>query len=703
MQLMGRIASDTMQKQQEHLQLLYMVNDMLRQADADGLNISVILPRILRVAAVELDASSGSIIIADASSGVEYSWNVEGDDSYQTHYLPFIDEVMEHGIAGQAVRSHQTICIKNTLVDPRWWRRPDHITAQEPWSAICTPLIARKRAIGAITITKQGIGQFDASDVNLLEALARQAASNIENARLHTTTQRQLREAELFNAASKAINSSLDVNEIMQSMLRQMNELLNAEAISVALVEGDELVYRLAEGAGKDEIVGLRLPRNYGITGWVMENAEPVLVNDPQKDARFTTIGDRRSGLRTDAIICAPLEANERVLGTIQAINPPNGMFLHDDLRVLSRLASLASSAIDKSDQYHKTQAAEARYTNLFEDSIDAIIITDLEGTIREVNRRVRSFLKYKRRDLVGRSIDTLHRGDIFAEGRAVVAESVGKVHVMQRRVMTQDEQLIPVEIHVKRTRDGDYDELQWIYHDISKQVELEQMRDDLTAMLFHDMQNPLSNVISSLELLDDDLLPKDIDPIASMMVTVAYRSSQRLRHLIRSLLDINQLEAGHPIHEQRCVPIAEIFEFVALMMEMPMQTKGMTLALEITGELPPLHVNKDMIERVIINLVDNAVKFSKRGDTITLAAVLDTSNKYVEISLADEGPGIPAKYRRSIFEKFYRTPNNTSKGIGLGLAFCRLAVEAHGGGIWVTEAPSGGAQFNFSIPADRC
>ena len=700
---MGRHVANTMQKQQEHLQLLYVVNDMLRQAEADGLNISVILPRILRVAAKELDASSGSIIIVDADSGVEYSWNVDGSDSYQTQYHPFIAQVMEHGIAGQAVRTHMTICIGNTLEDERWWRRPDHATAREPWSALCTPLITRQRAIGALTITKRGVAQFDSSDADLLRAIATQAASNIENARLYTTTQRQLREAELFNAASRAINSSLDVNEIMQSMLRQMNELLNAEAISVALVEGNELVYRLAEGAGKDEIVGLRLPRNQGITGWVMENAEPVLVNNPQQDNRFDKSGDQRSGQSTKAIICAPLEANDRVLGTIQAINPPDGNFLSDDLRVLVRLASLASSAIDKSDQYRKTQAAEARYTNLFEDSIDPIIITSLDGVIQEVNRRVRTFLQYERAELVGRSIDLLHRGEIFSEAHTALAENIGTIHVVQRRAITAGNGSIPVEVHVKRTRNGSHEELQWIYHDISKQVELEQMRDDLTAMLFHDMQNPLSNVISSLELLDDDLLPEDVDPIASMMVTVAYRSSQRLRHLIRSLLDINQLEAGHPIHEQRCVGVNEMFDFVSLMMEMPMQTKGMTLKTVAPDDLPPLMVNKDMIERVIINLVDNAVKFSKRDDVITLSAHLNSAKNFVEISLADQGPGIPAKYRRSIFEKFYRTPNNPSKGIGLGLAFCRLAVEAHGGGIWVTESASGGAQFNFSIPADRC
>ena len=687
-------------RQHEHLQLLYIVNDMLRQAEADGLNISVILPRILHVAAVELQASTGSIIIIDKARSVEYGWHVDGNTNYETDYVPFVEEVMAHGIAGIATETQQPVSIQNTLTDERWLPRPNHATAVEPWSAVCAPLIARRRTIGAITLTKAGVAQFSQEDVDLLVAIGNQAAVNIENARLFAESQRQLSEAELFNTASKAINSSLNDNEVMRSMLSQMNELLNAEAISVARVDGDELVFTVADGDGAAEIVGLRVPRNVGIVGWVLENREPVLSNSPQNDPRHIRTGDQRTGTNTKAMIVAPLEANGRVMGTIQAINPPSGVFSADDLRILVRLASLASSAVAKSEQFMLTQAAEARYTNLFGDSIDPIFITDLNGIITEMNQQAVGFLGHSREKLIGVSIDTLHRQPIFELAGGLVGDVTGRIEVMQRHAIPNDATPIPVEIHVKRTFGPTHDEMQWIYHDISKQVELEQMRDDLTAMLFHDMQNPLSNVISSLELLEDDLLGDDIDPVAQMMVTIAHRSSQRLRHLIRSMLDINQLEAGHPVHEMQRVTVQSLFDYVAEMMEVPLQTKGLILDQQIDDDLPTIYVNSDMISRVIINLFDNAVKFSKRGDTISLiAALTDAENPTIAFSVSDEGPGIPATYRKSIFDKFYRTPNNTSKGMGLGLAFCRLAVEAHGGTIWADEAASGGAKFVFTIP----
>ena len=679
-----------------HLRTLYIVNDMLKQAEADGLDINYILPRILQVATMELGAQMGSIIIVDPEQNVEYGWSVDGQNSYQIHYIPFLADVVRKGIAGLAMRSQLTVRIDNTLTDDRWLARQDHVTSKEAWSAVCTPLIARQRSIGALTITKPGVRQLALDDIHLLGAIAAQAAVTIDNARLYAATQRQLREAELFNEASKAINSSLETNQIMHSMLVQMNELLNADAISIALVDGNELVYTVASGVGAEEIVGLRLPSNQGISGWVMEYAQSTLVNSPEQDPRFHRSADIRTGHRTYAMICAPLEADGRVLGTLQAINPRNGHFSQDDLRILVRLASLASGAIAKAEQYALAQAAEARYLSLFEDNIDPIIITDSIGIIREANHRVGSMLGYNRHQMIGESINILHQEDISLHIPRIFEDINNKIEIITTLALTKQKKIIPVELYLKRTLGN---ELQCIYHDISKQVELEQMRNDLTAMLLHDLQNPLSNVISSLELLEMELPPDEgEESIARVMINVAYRSSHRLRHLIRSLLDINQLEAGAPIHELTSISVAEIIHEVADVMGASLERKGLVFCPIIAPDLQDVYVNQDMIERVLINLVDNAIKFSKRGDVLTVSAE-PYSDTHLRVSLSDQGPGIPAQYRQSIFDKFYRTPNNTSKGIGLGLAFCRLAVEAHSGRIWAEEATGGGAQFNLTLP----
>src|SRR5690606_18414390 len=137
---------------------------------------------------------------------------------------------------------------------------------------------------------------------------------------------------------------------------------------SIALVDPqqDELVYTVAEGAGAEAIVGLRVPSNQGVSGWVMKVGEPTLVPDMEKDSRFYPEGDRRTGQVTRAMICAPLRVKDEVLGTIQAINPRKGPFTENDLQLLVNLANLASSALNNAQQFAATQAAEERYLRLF-------------------------------------------------------------------------------------------------------------------------------------------------------------------------------------------------------------------------------------------------------------------------------------------------------------------------------------------------
>ncbi len=673
----------------ERLQMLYNVHELLKQVESEGLNIDTILPEVLHMSAQQLDATEGSIIVVNAEMEIEHVWFTEGNPTET-----FIDDILTRGLAGWVIRNQKPYIIHDTRSDPHWLPRPGHITTTEAWSVICTPFISGHQAIGALTIHKAGKKQFDEQDLSLLIAISNQAAITIENARLLEQSRRQLRVTDLLFEASKVINSSLDIAEIMKLLLAQMNELLNAEAISIALVDHqtNELVYQVAEGIGRDKIIGLRLPSNQGISGWVMENNEAVIVTDAGKDSRFNVEADRRTGHQTRAMICAPIHSKGEVLGTIQAINPTRKMFTRQDLDLLVNLANIASSAITNAQQFARTQAAEARYTGLFQDSVDPIILTNLDGQIVEANRRAFEFFGYQREEMLSKDINQLHSAVKALPDAHMI--KLNQVNHFQSQAITRDKVYIHVDVYVKRTRFNDGELLQWIYHDISQQVELEQMREDLTAMLFHDLQSPLGNVISSLELMRNEI----DDELILSMLDIASRSSQRLQTLVRSLLDINQLEAGHPVRTQEAVCIESLFDYVWEVEQPNLERRAIELVREIAPNLPKLYVDEDMIRRVLINLVDNAMKHSRTSQKITLIARKE--GDMLLLGVGDQGVGIPEEYRHKIFEKFQRVKKDASaKGLGLGLAFCRLAVEAHGGRIWVEDAPNGGAQFNFTLP----
>jgi signal transduction histidine kinase len=270
---------------------------------------------------------------------------------------------------------------------------------------------------------------------------------------------------------------------------------------------------------------------------------------------------------------------------------------------------------------------------------------------------------------------------------------------VLKNQVVTKIRELIHVEVYAKRTLSENTEFLQWIYRDISKQIELERMRDDMTAMLFHDLQSPLGNVITSLELLQMEI-PPESDETLQMMLDIAMRSSQRLQTLVRSLLDINQLEAGHPISNRTTVDVYKLVDEVYEIERPHFEKREIKFVRQIDSNLPFIHVDEDMIRRVLINLVDNAIKYGYDSDEITLMITAVPEKAKIYFSVRDQGSGIPPQYRQTIFDKFERIQRESeSKGLGLGLAFCRLAVEAHNGRIWVSDAPGGGASFNFNLP----
>jgi signal transduction histidine kinase len=224
----------------------------------------------------------------------------------------------------------------------------------------------------------------------------------------------------------------------------------------------------------------------------------------------------------------------------------------------------------------------------------------------------------------------------------------------------------------------------------------------NIAAILVHDLQGPLANVLASLELLQTEVASEDKSSPA-LMIDIATRSSKVLESLINSLLDISRLEAGQEITELELVAISEIIDFVADVEGPVLEQRQVTLVRELEPNLPLINANVNILQRILLNLFDNAMKVSKQNQKITVSAYLDDNEDFVSVCVLDQGPGIPEAYHERIFEKYERLESaSTSKGLGLGLAFCKLATEAHGGRIWVENTQDQGACFCMILPVEN-
>jgi signal transduction histidine kinase len=217
--------------------------------------------------------------------------------------------------------------------------------------------------------------------------------------------------------------------------------------------------------------------------------------------------------------------------------------------------------------------------------------------------------------------------------------------------------------------------------------------------MIFHDLRSPLGNIISSLEVLRESLIGDD-ETIQSVL-SIASRSSRRASRLVESLLDLDRLEGNQAVLNKTDTSIGALIAEAVEEVHPTAEAKGQFLRMELAPGLPTVQMDVDMVRRVLINLLENAIKFSRGGDLIQVSVKQD--GEYLQIAVKDSGVGISPKDQERIFEKFTRLGRHErSKGLGLGLAFCRLAVEAHEGRIWVESEEGEGSTFAFTLPYDH-
>jgi PAS domain S-box-containing protein len=345
---------------------------------------------------------------------------------------------------------------------------------------------------------------------------------------------------------------------------------------------------------------------------------------------------------------------------------------------------------------YEQLQEAHQSYRDLFEDSIDAILISDRGGRIIQANRQATRMAGMTEGELQEMMIEDLHRPDWGVLGESFKHVDEGETLGYESEFGLEDDKGLPIEVQVRKVLFEGNENLQWFMRDISERKVLETLREDLGAMIYHDLRSPLSNVLTSLDMMKT-ILPLDQDETLKSILAIVDRSASRVHRLVNSLLDINRLETGQSITDLQEVAIQELVAEVIEVVQPVMDSKSQRLVVDLDGE-PRIWVDQDMIRRVLVNLVENAVKYSPLDTDVTIRT--EQRDGEIVFRIMDQGPGIPPEMREAIFSKFTRLQGeNMPKGIGLGLAFCRLAVEAHGGEIWIEGREDGGSVFLFSLP----
>jgi len=236
---------------------------------------------------------------------------------------------------------------------------------------------------------------------------------------------------------------------------------------------------------------------------------------------------------------------------------------------------------------------------------------------------------------------------------------------------------------------------------DMTEERALARLRDDMTHTMVHDLRNPLTSITASLNMMAGGFL----GPLTSEqheVMQIAQHSSERMMKLVNAILDVSRLENGR-------MPLALVdfslpdLAVESLQAQRPLaQEKGLRLEVAMSPALPFVRADRSLILRVLQNLLGNAIKFTPCDGVVRVAARVveeQTSQPVILVSISDTGPGIPLDIQSQLFQKF-ATSGQEEHGSGLGLTFCKLAIEAHGQRIWVDSPPGEGATFTFTLAA---
>src|SRR4026208_1406399 len=587
------------------LELLYHVSREL----ATALDLRTVLQRVLYEALQNVGGERCSIVVLDDAGKAVDATIVYGKQVHE-HTTQQMRDTMERGLAGWVTRDHKGVLVLDTSKDDRWLMRPDDaVDRSGAKSAICVPLQAREKLVGVLTLVHPTPNAFLEEQLDLMQAIADQAGVAILNARLYTESQRQARVMTALAEGAAAMNASLRMEDVYQRTLIQMMQALQVETVALGMLDGEHIIFRAAAGHNAGNILGRKIALGDGIAGSAARDGRGVVVQNVAQDKHYSE-ADKFGGVEMRSVVVAPIQAQGRVIGILEAINPVARSFDPDALLVMTGIGGLAGTTIQNAQLFERLQGAHQRYRELFDDSIDPMFITDWEGHIIEANRQAVLLSGYTDETLRTLTIDQVHEVNWNKTGMEFETLRENHTCSYESSLHMQDDSHSPVEVYARRVEFEETDSIQWILRDITERKELDGLREDLTAMIYHDLRSPLGNIVSSLDVLYS-MVPEDDKETVLSILKIAENSTDRIQRLVSSLLDVNRLESGQPVMDQKVVDSLALIKEAVEDVKPVVTGRRLILQLDLPDALPPIWVDEDMARRVLINLMENSVKFT--------------------------------------------------------------------------------------------
>ena len=673
------------------------------RATAEGLSLDDTLQAVLDVAAQLTGAERGSLFLLNASEEVTDSLlTYRGVTPDERHDI--VRRVMDRGLSGWVVRHREGVLIADTAQDVRWLSAPGD--SYPVASALGVPIISGPALVGVLTLSHTQANRFKDEHLTLMKAAADQIALALRNAQIYDQQREMARNQAALYGVMRAVGEQLNPPSVAGAAVEAIVRLVgpaNWSRVSLALPDDERSAWVAYTHKGDSPLtVGQAHDMAEGIVGRAFSSGQTQSVPRVGGDPDYHT-GDPD----TRSELAVPLRHGDQVLGVLNLESDQPQAFGPADRQLAESLADAVALVLDNANLYQAKAGESSRLQALIKASRDGIMLS-VARRLLVVNAPALNLLRLSGtpEDWLGCSV-----AEVFQAMRHYAPQPVHTLLAATRQVELGNEppsegefEIAPRTIHwlsLPVMSEGQPLGRLLVLRDVTEERLVEKMREDLTHTMVHDLRNPLTNIRMALELLTQvSNRPGAPAPDAQQreVVSIALNSTQRMLSLVNAILDVNRLESGQMPLVREPLPLYEAVTDVFRMQLPLVMEKNLRLENLVPADLPTPYVDGGLVRRVLQNLVGNSIKFTPDDGNIQVSAAVAPDGARVQVTVTDSGPGLPPEVRGNLFQKFV-TGRHRERGSGLGLAYCRLAVEAHGGRIWASSEPGRGAVFHFTLP----
>ncbi len=400
---------------------------------SDSLSLDVLIPRLMEVVTETMGADRSSLFLLDTERGELFSRIMQGNTMGEVRFPATM------GVAGSVLASGKGVIVPDAYAEPLFNRDMDVRTGYRTRNLLCVPIRNRRHEVIGITQALNRLeGDFDLDDLQMLEALAQQAAAALENARIFERVERAQREEALLLEVVSSIASEIVLGPLLQKIMDAATQLLDAERGSLFLHDPatNELYSRVLGGASVQEI---RFPADAGMAGECFTSGQPINIPDAYADARFNQEFDRRTGYKTRNMLCMPITTHRGTrIGAMQILNKRAGAFDPTDSDRLRALCAQAAVSIENAQLFEQISAARNYNEGILRSMSNGVVTMDADFHIGKVNAAALGILSVPEAALVGRAAD-----HVFAVSNAWILRSLEKVRSSGRTDITVDADLL--------------------------------------------------------------------------------------------------------------------------------------------------------------------------------------------------------------------------------------------------------------------